>query len=187
MSLLVAAVLASPMLSWATLALALDRWGVRQRPEGRWDALVVAGAAVRADGTASGALARRTAHAVALWRAGLAPRVCFTGGLGRHGPTEAEVGAALAVQLGLPADCIVLEPVSTSTEENASEAARRLGALRVVVVTDSYHGWRCRLVFRRHFAEVAVATTRPPARVAVRMALREVIVTGWYAATRRLG
>lgn len=171
---------------WVAAAVRLERRGHHPEARGRWDALIVPGAVVRADGSPGGALARRTEHAVALWRAGVAPRVCFTGGPGTHGPAEAIAAAAHARAFGLPEDALYTETRSTSTEENAAEAAAVLGPVRVLVVTDSYHAFRCRRVFGRYFPEVAVATTRPSGGVALRMALREVLVNGWYAATGRL-
>jgi len=112
--------------------------------------------------------------------------VCFTGGIGTHPPAEALAAAAHARTCGLPEAALCTETRSTSTEENAVEARRVLGRVRVLVVTDSYHAYRCRRVFGRHFPEAAVATVRPPPRVRLRMALREVLVNGWYAITGRL-
>jgi uncharacterized SAM-binding protein YcdF (DUF218 family) len=101
---------------------------------------VVLGAAVRPDGTASPTLRLRTEHAIALHRSGLVDRVFFTGGVGRHGPPESDVAAAIALAAGLPADRIDREARSTRTVENLSEAAARLppGA-RIVIVSNRWH------------------------------------------------
>ena len=172
---------------WLGAAIALAVPVHRPPPDARFDALVVAGAAVRADGRPSGALARRTEHAVALWRAGVAPKIVLTGGNSASGGgSEGVVAARHASSLGVPDDQIVVEDRSTSTEENALGARRLLGPCRVLVVTDNYHALRCRLVFARHFPEVGVATTRPPGGVALRLALREVAVLVSYAVRGRL-
>jgi len=73
--------------SWLGAALALDVWGgLQSAPEGAWDAIIVPGCAVRHDGQAGGALSRRTARAVELFHAGIAPVMVLTGGIGRYPP-----------------------------------------------------------------------------------------------------
>jgi uncharacterized SAM-binding protein YcdF (DUF218 family) len=124
---------------------------------------------------------------VALWRLALAPRIVLTGGRSASsGASEGEAAARHARSLGVPDDALVVEDRSTSTEENAAFARRLIGPCRVLVITDSYHALRCRYVFSRHFAEAEVATTRPPAGVALRMAVREVALLATYAIQGRL-
>ena len=58
-----------------------------------------------------------------LWRAGFAPFVCFSGGLGRNtdklwSKSEAERFAAIAIAEGVPEDRIILENKSTNSAEN---------------------------------------------------------------------
>lgn len=173
--------------AWIGAAIALERRGHRPEVEGTFDALVVPGAAVRRDGRPSGALARRTEHAAALWLRGVAPRIVFTGGATEGGPSEASVAAAHAEALGIPPEARLLEETSASTEENALGASRLLGACSVLIVTDSYHSLRCRRVFGRRFPSVEVATTRPaPGFTALRLAAREVLVLLVYAVRGRL-
>ena len=175
------------VLLWSGLALGLDVWGRRQHPSGAWDAVVVAGCRVDPGGVPSTSLTRRTELGVRLWQEGAAPLLVFTGGLGTHPPEEAAVAAALARTLGVPEAAIRTELRSTSTEENARMAAELLppGA-RIVLVTDGYHAWRARQVFRRYFSEVAVAGSTSTRSVRLRGALREVLALGWYAVRGRL-
>ncbi len=174
-------------LCYLAMAAWLDRRGGRETaPEERFDAIVVLGCRVRSDGTASPTLARRARHAAALHRRGLAPIVVFTGGVGTYPPSEARAAAAVARADGLPEDAIVLEERSTSTEENAREAARLIDAARVVVVTDAYHAFRAERVFRRHFASAVAVGSRGPRSARVRGALREVTAVAAYALLRRL-
>ncbi|WP_225410325.1 YdcF family protein [Stigmatella hybrida] len=124
------------------------------------DVLVVLGARVLAGGVASGALQARVEKAVALYQQGLAPRLLFSGGTGLHPPSEAQVMRALAVRLGVPAEACLLEEQSHSTAQNArfsAEVLRRLGAGRVVVVSDAYHLLRARQYFRLQGWEVATS------------------------------
>lgn len=176
---------------WTGAAVALDRTGRREAPEGRWDAVIVAGCRVDPGGVPSLALQRRTRLGVDLWRRGLAPRVVFTGGVGDNPPSEASAAAAYAATLGLPAEATLLEERSTSTEENAAFAAELLSAQgiearRVLLVTDSYHTLRAGRVFGRYFREVQPVGSLASRSVRARGAMREVLALSWYAATGRL-
>ena len=178
--------LALAAVGWLVAAAAVDRWGASRLPGGSVDVIVVPGCRVRPDGTPSGALARRTRHAVALWHAGVGRRIVLTGGVGTHPPAEATVAAELARALGVPDHALVLEDRATSTHENAAFTARLVPGASVLVVTDSYHVLRTSRAFRRHFARVDAAATLPPARERARQAVREVALLAWYGASGRL-
>ena len=122
---------------------------------------LVLGAAVWAGGVPSPTLARRAAHAAALWREKRVDFIVGCGGLGRHGPAEAEVIAALLRAEGVPEGAIGLEPASGTTRENLRLAVpvfRALGADRVVIVTDAWHAPRALLIARQ---EGVPATAAP--------------------------
>lgn len=173
--------------SYVDLAVALDAYGRGRSADGCWDAIVVAGCRVDADGRPSLALQRRTRKAVELWEAGLAQRVLFTGGVGAFPPSEASAAGAYAESLGLPASAVVLEEESTSTEENARFGAEQLGPdARVLVVTDAYHVFRAERVFDRHFAEVVGVGSMPSWDVRLKGSLREVAAVTVYAFRGRL-
>ncbi|RME26612.1 MAG: YdcF family protein [Deltaproteobacteria bacterium] len=183
--------LVTPLLTWLALAALLDHLGTRPPDDGPADAIIVAGCGVGPDGRATPALARRTRHAVELWRQGIAPRIVLTGGVGRHPPSEARAAAEVATRLGVPPSALLLEERSTSTEENARFAAELLRAegiavQRVVVVTDSYHVVRARRVFARYLPGVDAAGSRPHPWVRLRGSMREVLVLAIYAAQGRL-
>lgn len=85
---------------------------------------------------------------MALYRAGRVAAVMGCGGTGRHGPSEAAVIARLCREAGLPDTAILHEDRSTRTRENllnARDILSDLGA-RAVIVTDSYHAPRARLI-----------------------------------------
>lgn len=119
------------------------------------EALVVLGAKLDAEGAPSPALARRVAHAAALWRQGVAPVVVASGGAtaAPGGPTEAAVMARLLSDVhGLPAAAIVVEGSSRNTLGNARETlalAEAQGWNRLTVVTDDMHLPRALWTFRR--------------------------------------
>jgi len=172
---------------WALAAAALDRHGADVDSPGTYDEIVVLGCGVWSGGQASPALVRRTHHAVELWRAGKAPRIVFTGGVGDHPPSEAEAAADIARGLGVPASAMVLEQASTSTEENARFAAEQLGRdRRVLVVTDSYHVFRSQRVFERYFRESRVVGSVGIRSMRLRGALREVVAVASYVAMGRM-
>jgi uncharacterized SAM-binding protein YcdF (DUF218 family) len=135
----------------------IDRAGVVDdaRPA---DVIVVLGARVQPDGTASPTLRARVEHAVELYRRGLAAKVLFSGGVGDFGSSEAEVSRALAVSLGVPGEACLLEEQSHSTKQNAAfsgELIRARGWRSVLVVTDPYHLPRARRLFAAEGLEVS--------------------------------
>lgn len=126
------------------------------------DALVVLGAAFRADGTASPALVRRARHAARLYHAGRAPAVLVTGGANPPGAPESEASAMfrILVRDGVPAERVLVEDRARNTAENARLSAGLLharGWLRVGLVTDRPHVPRAALAFRREGMTVVAA------------------------------
>jgi len=96
------------------------------------------------------AMARRTTHAVALFREGRAPTLLLCGGVVR-GKRECEAMRDLALAAGVPAESILLETESQTTLENAAkcrEILDRRGWTRVLNVTDRLHVPRALLAFR---------------------------------------
>ena len=153
--------------------------------------LVIFGAAVRADGTASGSLRRRCENAVRFARDYASPCFLVTGGVGRHGPAEAEVMRDLLVEQGIAPARIVLESEARDTLESVRYCARLLRARgdadRVVVCSSSYHNARCALLFRlAGFRSLARPTPsdRPHLGTAkwLRYVLKEFVATPWDAA-----
>lgn len=117
------------------------------------DCIVIFGAAVRADGTASGSLRRRCENAVRHGGGGSqGPLYLATGGVGRHGPAEAQVMRDLLLGLGVAAARILLESQARDTLESVRYSCRllrRRGDVgRVLVATSSYHRLRCAWLFR---------------------------------------
>lgn len=118
-------------------------WAQGQNDEERpADAIVVMGAA-QYNGHPSRVFAARLDHAVALYFAGVAPRLVLTGGKAEGDrTTEAAAGRAFAIELGVPAEDILVEERSRTTLESVRAVAQLLEAndLRsAVFVSDRSH------------------------------------------------
>ncbi len=114
------------------------------------DAIVVLGAAVWPGERPSPALGNRTREAVELYRAGYAPLIICTGGVGTYPPSEGRVAARYAAELGVPEGAIRFEEQSTSTWSNAQgawDAGQKEDIKRVIVVSDGFHLARAKRIF----------------------------------------
>lgn len=118
-------------------------WAQGQRDEERpADAIVVMGAA-QYNGRPSRVFAARLDHAVALYFAGVAPRLVVTGGKAEGDrTTEAAAGRAFAIGLGVPPEDILVEDRSRTTLESIRAVAALLDAndaRSAVFVSDRPH------------------------------------------------
>jgi hypothetical protein len=89
-----------------------------------------------------------------------------------------EVGVMRSAWNGSPVT-LELDPEARNTRQNAAgiaEAARRLGAREVVVVTSRWHAFRARALVRAALRDdhVAVRSSSPPGRPPVALLAREV-------------
>jgi uncharacterized SAM-binding protein YcdF (DUF218 family) len=151
--------------------------------------IVIFGAAVRPDGQPSATLRRRVEAAAALGR-GLPGAIYIpTGGIGRHGPAEAAVMAALLRELGVDAAAIRPEPTAHDTVSSVRAVRRMLAGHRGIVfaATSAYHLPRCLLLLR--LAGLAARPCPPPPAPAAAAwrkrwwwRLREVPAIPWDAA-----
>jgi uncharacterized SAM-binding protein YcdF (DUF218 family) len=137
------------------------------REAGRADVLVVLGAALSRDMRSLGpALEERVVEGAAAFRRGLAPAMIVTGKL------EASLMKVRAIELGVPAEAILLEHTALTTRENAlfsAELMRRHGLERALIVTQPYHRLRAVTAFRRAGVEASalgfVSARTPPRQV----------------------
>src|SRR5262249_33027288 len=116
--------------------------------------------------------------AIALHRAGRAPLLVLSGG-GRQAVPEAEVMRRLALDAGVPAAALLVEPRSRTTLENAAETMKLLaphGAAPGVLVTHGYHALRARLLLRiAGLRVVSVHSADVPLRPRLLMAAAECV------------
>lgn len=124
----------------------------------------------------------RAVTAARYFHEGVAPRVLVSG----YG--DASRNRDILISLGVPAEAILVEPLSRSTFQNASCSApllRSAGARKVTLVTSWYHSARAFAAFHRAAPEISfaclsvgfqadrVANERNCARV-------EVVKRAWY-------
>lgn len=137
-----------------------DRLIVPERIEAA-DAIVVLSGGIEDSRTLSPASLRRTIQGIRLYRRGLAPTIVFSGGKAGQDAEEAEVMAALAIELGVPNTAIWVERRSNDTWTQTLEVARLAqpkGIRRILLVTDRLHMLRARTAFERAGFEVLAAS-----------------------------
>ncbi len=127
--------------------------GRRPAPGGRSPRVaVVLGAQVLLGGRPSRTLEARTRHAGVMYARGEVDLLIPTGGVGEHGPSEADVMFGILRELGVPGAAIVREASARSTWESAlevAEIARNRGTKEVLVVSDPLHCIRTVSAFGR--------------------------------------
>jgi uncharacterized SAM-binding protein YcdF (DUF218 family) len=114
--------------------------------------IIVLGGGVLQDGRPGPDTRDRVEHAIALYKAGVAPRMHFTGGHGN--PRLAGLGNAMAdvaIAAGVPREAITVENASRSTLQNALLSRAPLppeDAGAILLVSDGYHLARAWATFR---------------------------------------
>jgi len=172
--------LLGPLVRLLELPLALPAGDQRKA-----QAIVVLGAPIRSDGELSPAARERVEVALELYRRGVAPIVCVTGGhtprLLRSSAVEAEGMARWLRAGGVPEERLRVDRRATTTLENAARTAELLlpeGIREVCLVTQPFHSRRAQLLFQRagfdawvHRIEGGLSRERPAA--ALRWVVRE--------------
>ena len=118
------------------------------------DAIVVLAAGIAKDGELIDESMRRAVHGLELYKRGLASLIIFSGPRRRDSqvPSEANARSRLAEDMGVPPNAIVkIEMVDTTRQESEEIADFLLkrNARRILLVTESLHMRRARLVFER--------------------------------------
>lgn len=116
----------------------------------------------------SGDQGARTRTAVDLWKQGAAPLIVFAGSsLDPSSLPSAELMKREALRLGVPADRILTEPSSATTEENAMRVIDLLVVHDIrtaILVTSPYHQRRASMLFGRQIAGTEISFRNYPAR-----------------------
>ena len=115
----------------------------------------------------SGDTGARVDSAIALWKQGYAPVLIFSGGSSDPASVpSAELMKRTALAAGVPADAIVVEGTSATTEENAQRVAEVMadrGLRSAILVTSPYHQRRAAILFEREFDRGSLSFRNHPA------------------------
>jgi uncharacterized SAM-binding protein YcdF (DUF218 family) len=135
------------------------------------DAIVIFGCAVLRGGVPSPMLRARVEAAASFGRT-LRSHPVFvpTGGVGRHGPSEASVMAGLLRSQGVPAERIVAEETATDTLSSVLAVRRLLGNQvgAVYAATSGFHQPRCVVLLRLAGLDARFSPAPPPAKNAAK-------------------
>jgi uncharacterized SAM-binding protein YcdF (DUF218 family) len=149
-------------LLWLLSAALVVLWGSRDSARSA-DAIVVLGAAQYA-GRPSPVLRARLDHAIELFRAGRAPRLILTGGMGTGDTTsEAAVSARYVRKLGIPDSAILLEPEGRTTSQSLRAVATMMQERQLhtaILVSDPFHMLRLRILAARLGVKASTSPTR---------------------------
>lgn len=102
------------------------------------DCILVLGAAVRGD-TPSKMLRDRLDVGIALYQAGIAPKLLLSGDNGQQYYNEVTVMLRYSLEAGVPAEDIFLDHAGFSTYESMYRAGAVFQVERAVIVTQGYH------------------------------------------------
>ncbi len=126
------------------------------------DAIVVLAAGTLKDGELDDESMRRVVHGLELYKRGFAPLIVLSGSPSSSAPvpTEAETRYKLASDIGIPSSAIIKMETANTTREESAGIGRLLlqrNAGRILLVTESLHMRRARLVFERAGLKVSPA------------------------------
>ena len=127
------------------------------------DAAVVFGARTYADGQPSMALADRVRTACDLYKAGVVPKLIFSGGPGDGAVPEVEAMRTMALKLGVLGKDIVLDYGGVNTQTTVKDVGPildQMHARRVLAISHFYHLPRVKMCFQRGHREVFTVPAR---------------------------
>ncbi len=155
-----------------------------------WDCILILGAGVRKDGTPSHMLEDRLKTGIALYQAGLAPKLLMSGDHGREDYDEVNTMRAYALEAGVPSEDIFMDHAGFSTYESLYRARDVFQCRSVLIVTQEYHLYRALYVAESLglTAGGVSADLRPYAGQWMRE-VREVVARGkdfWYTVFKPL-
>ena len=149
----------SAFVFWLTLHCGLTAVNGHQDTARAADSILVLGNTVNPDGTLSDRLRARLDKALTLYRAGLAPKIVVSGGLGQEGHYEGfTMGQYLKAQ-GLPTSAVIVDDLGSTTRasaENFAALAYRCRFRSVIAVSQFYHLPRTVLLLRQQPGDLQV-------------------------------
>jgi uncharacterized SAM-binding protein YcdF (DUF218 family) len=140
------------------------RLAVRSDEIQQSEAIVVLGAGLLPQGVLGDESERRVITGIELFKRGMAPLLVLSGPArpDAPAPTEGAIRAKLAESMGILPAAILLEETANTTHEESIHISRALqarNATRILLVTDSLHMRRAKLVFERAGLQVQPAVS----------------------------
>lgn len=117
--------------------------------EAKYDAILVLGAGLRADGTPSDMLKDRLLVAINLYNSGASNKLILSGD--RSGDDYDEVGAmkAFCLERSIPESDMIFDNIGYSTYESVYNTKENTDYKKIVIVTQSYHLYRAVYISRQ--------------------------------------
>ena len=117
--------------------------------EKKYDAIVVLGAGLKADGTPSNMLKDRLNGAIEIYKKGVAPKIIVSGDCSGEYYDEVSAMRKYCIDNGVPDGDIIRDDKGFSTYETMDNVVRRMGYKKIMVVTQKYHIYRSVYIARR--------------------------------------
>lgn len=117
--------------------------------EKTYDAIVVLGAGLKADGTPSNMLKDRLNGAIEIYKKGVAPKIIVSGDCSSEYYDEVSAMRKYCIDNGVPDGDIIRDDNGFSTYETMDNVVRRMGYKKIMVVTQKYHIYRSVYIARR--------------------------------------
>lgn len=117
--------------------------------EKTYDAIVVLGAGLKADGTPSNMLKDRLNGAIEIYKKGVAPKIIVSGDCSGEYYDEVSAMRKYCIDNGVPDGDIIRDDNGFSTYETMDNVVRRMGYKKIMVVTQKYHIYRSVYIARR--------------------------------------
>jgi uncharacterized SAM-binding protein YcdF (DUF218 family) len=140
---------------WAVSAIGVVVYSHRDEvpPRSRAASAIVVLGAAQYVGHPSPVLRARLDHAIALWRAGLAPVLIVTGGRGpRDTTSEGDASHTYALRQGVPDSAILIETHGRTSVESMRAVAEMMherGMTDAILVSDPFHMLRLKVLASR--------------------------------------
>ena len=118
-----------------------------------YDAIVVLGAGLRADGTPSNMLEDRLKGAIERYKKGIAPKIILSGDCSGEDYDEVSSMKKFCIDNGVVESDIIRDDKGFSTYETMENVVKTMGYKKIIVVTQKYHLYRSVYIARRMGAD----------------------------------